>query len=174
MKRFLPQPPSRWEWLPHLCPFEWGQLHTQNHETHRSSWSMMPALGGGPLSVLHPGLPGLPNSVPILQLSLSVLSLFFLRTDLDSFLWFLLLSRLLLLHSSSPPSQEKGKGLEFELMANGQWLDHSRLVNTWRFRKSRVPEGDMEALSPFPYTLPHASLPSDSSWVIFFYNKLAT
>ena len=89
-------------------------------ETHRSSWLTKPVLGGGPLSVLYPDLLSLPISVPVLQLSLSVLFLFIWRIDLDSFLWFLLLSRPLLLHSSSPQSQGRGEGLEVELMANGQ------------------------------------------------------
>ena len=53
---------------------------------------------------------------------------------------------------------------EVSIKTQEEWVQRpSRLVNTWRFGESGW---------SFPYHLPSASLPSGSSWVIFFYNKL--
>lgn len=39
-----------------------------------------------------------------------------------------------------------------------QASESSRLVNTWRFRVSGMPEPDREALCPYPHTLPYTFL----------------
>lgn len=46
----------------------------------------------------------------------------------------------------------------------------SRLVNKWKFKKSRLPGKGMETLS-FSYISPYVFLPSDFFCVICFYSK---
>lgn len=65
-------------------------------------------------------------------------------------------------------------GLHKNSKSMGIW-GVSRSLNRWRRWESGALTESLEALSPFPHTLPYVSLPSGCSsisFIIFFYNKL--
>lgn len=90
----------------------------------------------------------------------------------------------------SPWPQEKGEGLEVESIVSGQWFKQSYLCNeacvniqkdwvwrvsglvsTWISERVVCLERVWKLCAPFPLTLPCASLPAGSSWVVSFDRK---